>query len=85
MKGEPQWMRGFRLRALRTFGKKPIPQWGGNLNILSTSEHLLLHQRSRWRIRIAPGKMCPADIKTTFDRLGIPQARRKFLAGVGIV
>jgi Fe-S cluster assembly protein SufB len=81
MKGEPQWMRDFRLRALRTFEKKPMPQWGGNLNDIDLQNIFyyikpMENQGRTW-------DDVPADIKTTFDRLGIPQAERKFLAGVG--
>jgi Fe-S cluster assembly protein SufB len=81
MKGEPQWMRDFRLRALRTFEKKPMPQWGGNLNDIDLQNIFyyikpMENQGRTW-------DDVPADIKTTFDRLGIPEAERKFLAGVG--
>ncbi len=81
MKGEPQWMRDFRLRALRTFEKKPMPQWGGNLNDIDLQNIFyyikpMENQGRTW-------EDVPADIKTTFDRLGIPEAERKFLAGVG--
>ncbi len=81
MKGEPQWMRDFRLRALRTFEKKPMPQWGGNLNEIDFQNIFyyikpMENQGRTW-------EDVPADIKTTFDRLGIPEAERKFLAGVG--
>jgi Fe-S cluster assembly protein SufB len=81
MKGEPQWMRDFRLRAFRTFEKKPLPQWGGNLNEIDFQNIFyyikpMENQGRTW-------EDVPADIKTTFDRLGIPEAERKFLAGVG--
>jgi Fe-S cluster assembly protein SufB len=81
MKGEPQWMRDFRLRALRTWEKKPMPQWGGNLNEIDFQNIFyyikpMENQGRTW-------DDVPADIKTTFDRLGIPEAERKFLAGVG--
>jgi Fe-S cluster assembly protein SufB len=81
MKGEPQWMRDFRLRALRTWEKKPMPQWGGNLNEIDFQNIFyyikpMENQGRTW-------EDVPADIKTTFDRLGIPEAERKFLAGVG--
>ncbi|MGI8967844.1 MAG: Fe-S cluster assembly protein SufB [Chloroflexota bacterium] len=81
MKNEPQWMRDFRLRSLRTFEKRPLPQWGGNLNDLDFQNMYyyikpVTEQGRTW-------DDIPADIKNTFDRLGIPQAERKFLAGVG--
>jgi Fe-S cluster assembly protein SufB len=81
MKGEPQWMRNFRLKSLRHFEKRPLPQWGGNLNELDFQNIYYYikpveNQGRTW-------DDVPADIKTTFDRLGIPEAERKFLAGVG--
>ncbi|MGH2448539.1 MAG: Fe-S cluster assembly protein SufB [Chloroflexota bacterium] len=81
MKNEPQWMRDFRLRSLRIFERKPLPQWGGNLNDLDFQNMFyyikpMEEQGKTW-------DDVPADIKTTFDRLGIPEAERKFLAGVG--
>ncbi len=81
MKNEPQWMLDFRLRAYRTFEKKPLPQWGGNLNEIDFQNIFyyikpMENQGRTW-------EDVPKDIKTTFDRLGIPEAERKFLAGVG--
>jgi Fe-S cluster assembly protein SufB len=81
MKSEPQWMRDFRLRSLRMFEKRPLPQWGGNLNDID-------FQNMFYYIKPMEGQgrtwdEVPEDIKNTFDRLGIPQAERKFLAGVG--
>jgi Fe-S cluster assembly protein SufB len=81
MKSEPQWMRDFRLRALRTFERRPLPQWGGDLNQIDFQNIYYYikpveKQGRTW-------DEVPADIKTTFDRLGIPEAERKFLAGVG--
>jgi Fe-S cluster assembly protein SufB len=81
MKSEPQWMRDFRLRSLRTFEKKPLPQWGGNLNDID-------FQNMFYYIKPMEGQGrtwndVPDDIKNTFERLGIPEAERKFLAGVG--
>ncbi|MGI8827564.1 MAG: Fe-S cluster assembly protein SufB [Chloroflexota bacterium] len=81
MKGEPQWMRDFRLRSLRIFEKKPIPQWGGNLNNLDFQQMFYYIKPMQEQGRTWDD--VPADIKTTFDRLGIPEAERKFLAGVG--
>jgi len=81
MKGEPAWMRDSRLKALEIFEKKPLPTWGGNVaqidfqNIFyyvkSTSE-----EAKSW-------EDVPADMKATFNKLGIPEAEQKFLAGVG--
>ncbi|MCC6447042.1 MAG: Fe-S cluster assembly protein SufB [Armatimonadetes bacterium] len=82
MKSEPDWMRQFRLRALDTFLKKPMPTWG-NTRVLSEIEF----DNIFYYIRPAEkqGKKwedVPEEIKNTFDKLGIPEAERKFLAGV---
>jgi Fe-S cluster assembly protein SufB len=80
-KSEPEWMRQFRLRALAAFRKKPMPSWGADLSALDF-ENLYYYakpteqQRSSW-------EEVPAEIKQTFERLGIPEAERRFLAGVG--
>ncbi len=80
-KGEPDWMRQFRLRSLKAFRKKPMPNWGADLseldfdNIYYYAKPTEAQQRSWDEV--------PANIKETFDRLGIPEAERKFLAGVG--
>ena len=80
MKGEPQWMLDFRLKALEIFTKKPMPTWGGKINL--DFDEITYYTRpsdkteSNW-------DDVPADIKNTFDKLGIPEAERKFLAGVG--
>lgn len=79
MKGEPDWMRQYRLHALEIFESKPMPKWGGNINVdfqdifyyIKPSER----QGRSW-------DEVPDEIKTTFDRLGIPEAERKFLSGV---
>jgi Fe-S cluster assembly protein SufB len=81
MKGEPQWMRDFRLRALRTFERRPMPNWGANLGDIDFQDIFYYIKPTEKQ-----GKSwddIPDDIKTTFDRLGIPEAERKFLAGVG--
>ena len=80
-KQEPQWMRDFRLKALEHFEQRPTPQWGGNLDQIDFDDiHYFVRasdQNSRdW-------SEVPEDIKYTFDRLGIPEAERKFLSGVG--
>ena len=80
-KEEPQWMRDFRLKALEHFESRPTPQWGGNLDQIDFNDiHYFVRasdQNSRdW-------SEVPDDIKYTFDRLGIPEAERKFLSGVG--
>ena len=81
MKNEPQWMRDYRLKALDVFWQKPTPQWGGELNELNYDDIRYFMKASDRQ-----GKTwddVPAEIKNTFDKLGIPEAERKFLAGVG--
>ena len=80
-KGEPDWMRQFRLRALRAFRKKSMPNWGANLSDLNFDDLYYYakptdEQKRSW-------EDVPAYIKETFERIGIPEAERKFLAGVG--
>jgi Fe-S cluster assembly protein SufB len=81
MKGEPQWMLDFRLKALDHFTKRPIPTWGGDLSRLNFDEIYFYAKPTE-----TEGKSwddVPEGIKNTFDKLGIPEAERKFLAGVG--
>ena len=81
MKNEPEWMRNYRLRALEIFYKKPLPQWGGNLNDINFDDiYYFLRATDRSE---RSWEEVPEDIKKTFDRLGIPEAEKKFLAGVG--
>ena len=79
MKNEPAWMREFRLKSLEIFESKPMPAWGGHLGINFQDIFYYLKPTDK------QGKTwdeVPDSIKETFDRLGIPQAERKFLAGV---
>jgi Fe-S cluster assembly protein SufB len=80
MKGEPQWMLDFRLRALDIFFKKPMPTWGGQINL--NLDEITYYTRPSEKTA-ASWDDVPAEIKNTFDKLGIPEAERKFLAGVG--
>jgi Fe-S cluster assembly protein SufB len=80
-KDEPQWMRDFRLKALEHFEARPIPTWGGNLGQIDFDD---IHYFVRASEKASRNwDEVPEDIKNTFDRLGIPEAERKFLAGVG--
>jgi Fe-S cluster assembly protein SufB len=79
MKREPAWMRDFRLRSLKIFESKPMPRWGGNIGIDFQDIYYYLKPTE------GQGKTwddVPADIKETFDKLGIPEAEKKFLSGV---
>jgi Fe-S cluster assembly protein SufB len=80
-KDEPQWMRDFRLKALEHFEARPTPNWGGNLGQIDFEDIHYFVRASDKNSR--DWSEVPDDIKNTFDRLGIPEAERKFLAGVG--
>ncbi|MGH7572910.1 MAG: Fe-S cluster assembly protein SufB [Gemmatimonadota bacterium] len=81
MKEEPDWMRKFRLKALEIYEKKPVPAWGADLSGLDMNE-IYFYVRPAEREGRTWDEV-PEDIKRTFDRLGIPEAERKSLAGVG--
>jgi Fe-S cluster assembly protein SufB len=81
IKGEPDWMLQFRLKSYDIFLKKPMPNWGGDLTQLDFDEIYYYLKPTEGQGRTWDD--VPADIKNTFDRLGIPEAERKFLAGVG--
>ena len=81
MKGEPDWMLEYRLKAFDHYVSRPMPEWGGDLSEIDFGNIF-------YYIRPAEkqGKTwdeVPAYIKDTFEKLGIPEAERKFLAGVG--
>jgi Fe-S cluster assembly protein SufB len=81
MKGEPEWMKDFRLKSLEYFEKRELPNWGGDLSDLDFNDIFYYVRASE-----AMGKSwddVPEYIKNTFEKLGIPEAERKFLAGVG--
>src|ERR671918_601972 len=80
-KGEPDWMREFRLKALEHFQNRPTPTWGGNLGQIDWDNIHYFVRASEKQSR--SWDEVPDDIKKTFDRLGIPEAERDFLAGVG--
>jgi Fe-S cluster assembly protein SufB len=81
MKGEPDWMRALRHKALDIFFSKPTPTWGGDLSKLDYNDIYYyikpVEQQGRTWDEV------PEGIKETFERLGIPEAERKFLAGAG--
>jgi Fe-S cluster assembly protein SufB len=81
IKEEPQWMRDFRLRSLEIFEKKPMPAWGPDLSGINLDD-MYYYARASDRAE-RDWKDVPDYIRRTFDRLGIPEAERKFLAGVG--
>ena len=79
MKNEPEWMRDYRLKALEIFNSKPMPSWGGSIDIDFQDIYYYLKptdkQGRTW-------DEVPQEIKDTFDKLGIPEAEKKFLSGV---
>ncbi|HWO73287.1 MAG TPA: Fe-S cluster assembly protein SufB [Dehalococcoidia bacterium] len=85
LKNEPQWMRDFRLRALEIFESKPMPTgfWGGNIVNYPLDFQDIYYYVKPVERQGRTWDDVPQEIKRTFDRLGIPEAERKFLAGVG--
>src|ERR671911_285938 len=80
-KNEPEWMLEFRLKALESFLEKPTPTWGGDLSGMDYDDiyyyiRPMENQGRSW-------DDVPDNIKDTFEKLGIPQAERETLAGVG--
>src|SRR3989337_223252 len=80
-KGEPDWMRKFRHKSLDYFDARPLPAWGGNVAEIDFDNIFYYikpteKQADKW-------EDLPADILDTWDKLGIPEAEKKYLAGVG--
>lgn len=80
-KNEPAWMRDMRLSAYTFFLEKPLPRWGGDLSALDF-DNLCYYARPQGQSETA-WKDVPKEIKETFEKLGVPEAERKFLAGSG--
>ncbi len=80
MKGEPAWMRQFRLKSLDLFLKRPMPTWGADLSGIDFDD--IYYYIKPMQAQGRTWEEVPPEIKETFDRLGIPEAERKFLAGV---
>lgn len=80
MKEEPEWMLDFRLKSLKHFYKRPMPMWGGDLSELNFDEITYYVKPSERSER--SWDEVPEEIKNTFDKLGIPEAEQKYLAGV---
>ncbi|MCP4817512.1 MAG: Fe-S cluster assembly protein SufB [Planctomycetaceae bacterium] len=79
IKEEPDWMRQFRLRSLEIFHSKPMPDWGGEISLDFDDIYYYLKPTNK------QGRSwddVPEEIKDTFEKLGIPEAERKYLAGV---
>ena len=80
LKGEPQWMLDFRLKALDIFLEMPMPEWGVDLGALDFEEFYYFMRATDSKKRT--WEEVPDAIKDTFEKLGIPEAERKYLAGV---
>jgi len=81
MKEEPQWMLDFRLKALEHFLRRPMPAWGPDISGLHLDD--IFYYVKPTEGSKGSWEDVPDTIKNTFDKLGIPEAERKFLAGVG--
>lgn len=82
MKGEPAWMLKFRLKSLDIYNSKPMPTWG-NVDLLGELDFQNIHYYVKPSEKTEKNwDEVPEGVKKTFDRLGIPEAERKFLAGV---
>ena len=80
-KNDPVWMQQFRLHSLQIYNETPLPDWGPSLAGLDM-DHIATYVRPNAKMQ-NDWKNVPQDIKDTFERLGIPEAERKSLAGVG--
>ena len=82
MKKEPEWMLEFRLKAYKRFLRKPMPNWGGvdELNAIDFDD--IYYYIKPMEGQAKDWDMVPESIKKTYERLGIPEAERKYLAGV---
>ena len=80
-KDDPVWMQQFRLQSLQIYNEMPVPDWGPSIEGLDM-DHVATYVRPKTDMK-SDWKDVPQDIKDTFERLGIPQAERKSLAGVG--
>ncbi|MEM0381160.1 MAG: Fe-S cluster assembly protein SufB [Nitrososphaerota archaeon] len=81
LKDEPEWMTALRLKAYRYFVERDMPTWGVDLSGLDFNK--IRYYVSPTDRKFSSWEEVPEYIKKTFDRLGIPEAERKFLAGVG--
>ncbi len=80
-KNDPPWMREFRLQSLATYNRLGLPQWGPDISALNMDD-IITYVKPDAKM-VGSWQEVPADIKDTFERLGIPEAEKKSLAGVG--
>ena len=81
-KGDPEWMHDFRLKSLEIYNQLLVPEWGPDISGLNM-DNIVTYIRPKKKKMAADWNEVPDDIKDTFDRLGIPEAEKKSLAGVG--
>ncbi|MBT4352623.1 Fe-S cluster assembly protein SufB, partial [archaeon] len=81
IKNEPEWMLNFRLKGLKHFQERPMPKWGANLGQIDFDN--ITYYMSPSEKSETSWEDVPEGIRKTFDRLGIPEAEKKFLGGVG--
>lgn len=81
-KNDPDWMREFRQKSLEIYNKTEVPNWGPPIDGLDM-DHIATYVRPKHNKMQADWNDVPEEIKNTFDKLGIPQAERESLAGVG--
>jgi Fe-S cluster assembly scaffold protein SufB len=82
MKGEPEWMLQFRLKAYQRFLRKPVPKWGGGGSLHDIDFDDIYYYIKPMAGQAKDWDMVPESIKETYEKLGIPEAERKYLAGV---
>ncbi len=80
MKGEPDWMRDIRLKSLKHFEKRPMPNWGGDMSQIYLDD--IYYYIKPTSGQVDEWDELPDAIKQTYEKLGIPEAERKYLAGV---
>src|SRR6266571_4301645 len=80
-KNEPDWMRKFRLKSLEYFQARPLPTWGGDMSGIDFDN--IYYYIKPTETQAESWDDLPADIKDTWDKLGMPEAEKKYLAGVG--
>ena len=81
-KNDPEWMRDFRLHSLEEYNRLKLPDWGPSIDGLDM-DNIVTYVRPNAKRMVKDWNEVPEDIKDTFERLGIPQAERASLAGVG--
>ena len=81
-RNDPDWMLEFRLKSLETYNQMAVPEWGPSIEGLNM-DNIVTYIRPKAERMQKDWNEVPTDIKDTFERLGIPQAERASLAGVG--